>query len=46
VATPLPAAGAARILTLGASDGPATVLVALDDHSEVRSVTVRRERGS
>lgn len=46
VATPLPAAGAARILMLGGSDGPATVLVALDDHSEVRSVTVRRERGS
>jgi hypothetical protein len=45
-ATPLPGAGGARVLVLGGGEGSATVLVALDDHSDVRSVTVRRERGS
>jgi hypothetical protein len=46
MATPLPATGAARILMLGDGEGPATVLIALDDHGDVRSVTVRRELGS
>ena len=45
-ATPLPGARGARILVLGGGEGPATALVTLDDHGDVRSVTVRRERGS
>jgi hypothetical protein len=45
-ATPLPGTGAARILMLGGGEGPATVLVTLDDDRDVRSVTVRREGGS
>jgi hypothetical protein len=46
VATPLPGTGATRILMLGDGEGPATVLIALDDHGDVRAVTVRREHGS
>jgi hypothetical protein len=45
-ATALPGTGAARILALGGGEGPATVLVTLDDDGDVRSVTVRREGGS
>jgi hypothetical protein len=44
-ATPLPGTGAARIMLLGDGDGPASVLVALADDGDVRSVTIRRERG-
>jgi hypothetical protein len=44
-ATPVPGTGAARVLMLGDGDGPATVLVALADDGDVRSVTIRRERG-
>jgi len=44
-ATPVPGTGAARILMLGDGGGPATVLVALADDGDVRSVTIRRERG-
>jgi len=44
-ATPLPGTGAERILKLGHGDGPATVLVAVADDGDVRSVTIRRERG-
>jgi hypothetical protein len=42
-ATPVPGTGAARIMKLGDGDGPATVLVALADDGDVRSVTIRRE---
>jgi hypothetical protein len=42
----VPGTGAARILMLGDGDGPATVLVGLADDGDVRSVTVRRERGT
>jgi len=45
-ATPVPGTGAARILMLGDSEGPATVLIGLADDGDVRSVTVRRERGA
>ena len=45
-ATPVPGTGAARILMLGDGEGPATVLVGLADNGDVRSVTVRRERGA
>jgi hypothetical protein len=44
-ATRVPGTGAARILMLGDGNGPATVLVGLADDGDVRSVTVRRERG-
>ena len=44
-ATPVPGKGAARLMTLGDEDGPATVLVGLADDGDVRSVAVRRERG-
>jgi hypothetical protein len=44
-ATRVPGTGAARILMLGDGKGPATVLVGLADDGDVRSVTVRRERG-
>jgi hypothetical protein len=44
-ATPVPGTGAARILMLGEGEGPATVLVGLADDGNVRSVTVRRDRG-
>jgi hypothetical protein len=45
-ATPVPGTGAARLLMLGDGEGPATVLVGLADDGDVRSVTVRRERGA
>jgi len=45
VATPVPGTSAPRILMLGDGDGPATVLVALADDGDVRSVTIRREGG-
>jgi hypothetical protein len=44
-ATPVPGTGAAPIMMLGDGDGPATVLVGLADDGDVRSVTIRRERG-
>ena len=45
-ATAVPGTGAARTLMLGDGGGPATVLVDLADSGLVRSVTVRRERGT
>jgi hypothetical protein len=42
-ATPVPGAGAQRLLMLGDGDGPATALVRLAADGDVRSVTVRRE---
>lgn len=45
-AIPVPGTGAARTLMLGDGEGPATVLVGLADNGDVRSATVRRERGS
>jgi hypothetical protein len=43
-ATPVPGAGAERLVMLGDGDGPATALIRLADDGDVRSVTVRRER--
>jgi hypothetical protein len=44
--TPVPGTGAARVVMLGDGEGPATVLAGLADDGDIRSVTVRRERGT